>query len=73
MKVSASLAVLPILAVQGVRIVQSNDDGWAELNIRTLNDALRAAGHNVVLSGPAEDKSGSGTFVFSLPVIYEIL
>ena len=53
--------VLPFLlvATQGARIVQSNDDGWAEKNIRVLNDALNAAGNDVVLSAPAENKSGS--------------
>lgn len=51
-------AALPL--VQGIRIVQSNDDGWAEANIRTFFNVLNAAGHQVVLSGPAENKSGSG-------------
>ncbi|KAJ6440729.1 Bifunctional dethiobiotin synthetase/7,8-diamino-pelargonic acid aminotransferase, mitochondrial [Purpureocillium lavendulum] len=41
-------------------ILQSNDDGWAELNIRLLNDALIAKGHHVFLCAPAEDKSGWG-------------
>lgn len=59
MRAAAALAVLPVLAVQAVRIVQSNDDGWAELYVRSLNNALNAAGHEVVLSGPAENKSGS--------------
>ena len=54
--------VLPLLlvATQAARIVQSNDDGWAENNIRTLNAGLNAAGNDVVLSAPAENKSGSG-------------
>lgn len=61
MKASSSLAIiLPALAAQGARIVQSNDDGWAELYIRSFNDALIAAGHDVVLSAPAEDQSGTG-------------
>ncbi|GKT45184.1 acid phosphatase [Colletotrichum spaethianum] len=49
------------LAVQGVRIIQSNDDGWAELYARSFNDALRASGHDVLLSAPAENKSGSSS------------
>ena len=61
MRTSALLALLPVLGAQAVRIIQSNDDGWAELYMRSLNDALNDAGHDVVLSGPAEDKSGSGT------------
>lgn len=59
MRAAVALTVLPVLAVQAVKIVQSNDDGWAELYIRSFNDALNAAGHQVVLSGPAENKSGS--------------
>ena len=42
MKSLVSLAILP-LAAQAVRIVQSNDDGWAESYIRTFNDALNKA------------------------------
>lgn len=51
-------AALPL--AQGIRIVQSNDDGWAEINIRTFFNTLNAAGHQVVLSGPAENQSGTG-------------
>ncbi|KAH6893054.1 survival protein sure-like phosphatase/nucleotidase [Thelonectria olida] len=61
MKASVSLALLKALAVQAVRIVQSNDDGWAELYIRSFNDALNNEGYDVVLSGPAENKSGSSS------------
>lgn len=55
------VALLPVLAVhvQGIRIIQSNDDGWAELYVRSFHNALNAAGHDVVLSAPAENKSGS--------------
>lgn len=48
-------------AAHAARIVLSNDDGWAEKNIRVLNDALTAAGNDVVLSAPADNKSGSGS------------
>lgn len=41
------------------RIIQSNDDGWAESYIRVLNNALTEAGHDVVLSAPAENMSGT--------------
>ena len=51
-------AVLPF--TQAIRIIQSNDDGWSEINLRTLFNSLNTAGHNVVLSGPAEQKSGTG-------------
>ncbi|KAK2732578.1 5'/3' -nucleotidase family protein [Colletotrichum kahawae] len=55
----ALLAQAP--AVQSIRIVQSNDDGWAELYARSFNQALKSSGHNVLLSAPAENKSGSGS------------
>ncbi|KAL5113175.1 hypothetical protein ACEQ8H_008953 [Pleosporales sp. CAS-2024a] len=58
---SALLLAATVPIVQSVRIVQSNDDGWAEINIRTLFDVLDSAGHQVVLSAPAENKSGSGS------------
>ncbi len=54
------LALLPAVVVQGIRIIHSNDDGWAELYTRSFHDALTASGHDVVLSAPAENKSGSG-------------
>ena len=60
MRAHAVLPALFVLGARGVRVLQSNDDGWAELYIRSFNDALNAAGHDVVLSGPAENKSGSG-------------
>jgi broad specificity polyphosphatase/5'/3'-nucleotidase SurE len=51
-------AVAPFASA--IRIVQSNDDGWAEINARTLFNSLAAAGNDVVLSGPAENQSGTG-------------
>jgi len=58
MRTSVLLALVP--AVQGLRIIHSNDDGWAELYTRSFHDVLVAAGHDVVLSAPAENKSGTG-------------
>ncbi|ATY61477.1 acid phosphatase [Cordyceps militaris] len=62
MKIALALATLQGLVVHGIRIVQSNDDGWAELFTRSFNDVLRAAGHDVVLSCPASDNSGCSSF-----------
>lgn len=59
MRVEPLLALLPALGVQGIRIIQSNDDGWAEQYVRTFHDALIASGHDAVLSAPAENKSGT--------------
>lgn len=62
MKASVYLvAIIPALVAQAARIVQSNDDGWAELYLRSFNDALNEAGHDVVLSAPADNQSGTGT------------
>ncbi|KAJ6526614.1 survival protein sure-like phosphatase/nucleotidase [Mycena vulgaris] len=49
------------LAVSAQKIVVTNDDGWAVAQIRAQNDALKAAGYDVVLSCPALNKSGSGS------------
>ncbi|TWU78634.1 hypothetical protein ED733_005333 [Metarhizium rileyi] len=57
----AILAAFAFPLGDSIRILQTNDDGWAEGNIRVLNDALIAMGHQVVLSGPAENKSGAGS------------
>jgi hypothetical protein len=51
--------LLAPLSVQAIRIVLSNDDGWAAKTVRVFVDTLTAAGQTVVLSGPAENKSGS--------------
>jgi broad specificity polyphosphatase/5'/3'-nucleotidase SurE len=63
MRLSAVIcaALAPALG-QAIRIIQSNDDGWAELYVRSFHDALLAANHDPVLSAPAENKSGSGTY-----------
>lgn len=51
---------LPLVA-QCINVVLSNDDGWAEINVRSFYDALNAANYSVVLSAPADNKSGTGT------------
>lgn len=53
---------------QAIRIIQSNDDGWAEMNLRAFHDVLIQAGHDAVVSSPAEDMSGKGKyFIFPPP------
>ncbi|KAK4120215.1 sure-like protein [Parathielavia appendiculata] len=61
MRVEALLTLLPALGAHGIRIIQSNDDGWAEQYLRSFHNALVASGHDVVLSAPAENKSGSSS------------
>ncbi|KAF2020850.1 acid phosphatase precursor [Aaosphaeria arxii CBS 175.79] len=53
------LCVIPL--VHAARIIQSNDDGWAEANVRTFFNTLTFAGHDVVLSAPAKQNSGRGS------------
>ena len=50
---------LLFFAANAANIILTNDDGWAEINIRTLYQSLTAAGNSVVISAPALDKSGS--------------
>ena len=47
-----------------INIISSNDDGWAEVNIRSFFDSLSDAGHSVVVSAPAENQSGKGLLIF---------
>ncbi|RDW80249.1 hypothetical protein BP6252_04887 [Coleophoma cylindrospora] len=60
MRASLACVLLPV-AAQAANIILGNDDGWAEINVRTLYNSLTAAGESVVLSSPATDKSGTGS------------
>lgn len=64
LRIAVLLCFAPFVAAKTARIVQSNDDGWAEKNIRVLNQALVAAGNDVVLSAPADNESGRGEWLF---------
>jgi 5'/3'-nucleotidase SurE len=44
-----------------LHIVVSNDDGWAEQNVRSFVKTLSSSGFSVVLSSPAENQSGTST------------
>ncbi|KAJ8472946.1 hypothetical protein ONZ51_g8184 [Trametes cubensis] len=43
------------------KVLLTNDDGWAVAQIRAQYDSLVQEGYNVVLSAPAENKSGTGS------------
>ncbi|PBP28115.1 5'/3'-nucleotidase SurE family protein [Diplocarpon rosae] len=67
---AATLPVITVGSLYGnkVDIVMSNDDGWAEMNIRAFYDALNyynrhisPANSSVVLSAPALNMSGTGS------------
>ncbi|KAJ5691771.1 hypothetical protein N7462_001194 [Penicillium macrosclerotiorum] len=59
----AAFAVSLCVAVPAgaINIISSNDDGWAEVNIRALFDTLTDGGHSVVVAAPAENESGTGS------------
>ncbi|EMC95773.1 hypothetical protein BAUCODRAFT_71287 [Baudoinia panamericana UAMH 10762] len=61
MRSTAFAAAMLPLATAAVNVVLSNDDGWAEMNIRSLYDGLTDAGFNVILSAPADNESGTGS------------
>ncbi|KAI0085586.1 acid phosphatase [Irpex rosettiformis] len=61
MYLQVALASLFVTAHCQTKVVLTNDDGWAVAQIRAQNDALKAAGYNVILSAPAENQSGTGS------------
>ncbi|EGF98977.1 uncharacterized protein MELLADRAFT_40544 [Melampsora larici-populina 98AG31] len=44
-----------------IKILQGNDDGWAEANIRAAYKVFTQAGYQSIISAPTENKSGSGS------------
>ena len=65
----SALLALTVGSSHGIRIIQSNDDGWAELNIREFHDMLIDAGHDAVVSAPAENMSGKGTVQTPITIV----
>ncbi|KAH9887078.1 sure-like protein [Cubamyces lactineus] len=59
----AALAVLLMESRVTVaqKVLLTNDDGWAVAQIRAQYGSLVQEGYNVVLSAPAENKSGTGS------------
>ncbi|KAH9856346.1 sure-like protein [Lenzites betulinus] len=55
------VALLSIGSSNAQNIVLTNDDGWAVAQIRAQRDSLVGGGFNVILSAPAENKSGTGS------------
>ncbi|EJD47246.1 sure-like protein [Auricularia subglabra TFB-10046 SS5] len=50
-----------LASYQALNVLLSNDDGWAEANVRAQFTSLLGAGFNVILSAPADNKSGTGS------------
>lgn len=48
-------------SASALNIALTNDDGWSTPGIQALYEALTDAGHTVVLAGPLDGQSGSGT------------
>lgn len=76
MQFSAIAALLASLSIahsaNAINVISSNDDGWAEVNIRALFDTLTAGGHSVVVAAPAENQSGTGNVIWN-PLIPAML
>lgn len=57
-------------SVFGLNVVLTNDDGFETNNIQALFSALKAAGHDVIMSAPYGNQSGtSGQVAFLTPVM----
>ena len=56
---AALLVASTAMPLVAMRIVITNDDGFESRNIQALYTALRAAGHDVILSAPFRDQSGT--------------
>ena len=57
---AALLLCLHAAAAAALDIVLTNDDGFETANIRALYQRLKAAGHDVVISAPTGNQSGTG-------------
>ncbi|ETS76128.1 hypothetical protein PFICI_11515 [Pestalotiopsis fici W106-1] len=55
------VGALAVWSAQGLRILHTNDDGWADLSIRLFYDTIVQAGHDAILSAPAIDQSSKGS------------
>ncbi|AFT71202.1 Acid phosphatase stationary-phase survival protein [Alloalcanivorax dieselolei B5] len=52
-----------------LNILLTNDDSWHTANIQTLADALRANGHDVIMSAPCTGQSGKGGSISFLKAV----
>lgn len=58
---SSSLLALAATTTSALNIIQSNDDGWAEMYLRTFHSALIDAGYDALVSAPADNESARST------------
>lgn len=59
-------AVASGVSAMAMRIVLTNDDGFETRNIQALFAALKAAGHDVIMSAPYRDQSGTSALLQGL-------
>lgn len=73
MRVSAWILCLTTVCcavdASAIRIVLTNDDGYRTTNIQTLFTALVQAGHDVILSAPKKQQSGTSGRVEAIKVV----
>ncbi|MCW3480984.1 5'/3'-nucleotidase SurE [Neisseriaceae bacterium JH1-16] len=78
MKPAKPLIWLPLLAAlsaptaHALNILMCNDDGFTAANLRATALQLKAAGHNVIVSSPADNQSGKGgamNFLAPIPAV----
>jgi 5'/3'-nucleotidase SurE len=58
---SSALVAALSLTTHAINVVLTNDDGWAEINIRRLFNSLTSAGFSTIISAPAENQSGTSS------------
>lgn len=66
-----ALVFASISTISAKDILLTNDDGWADAQIRAQYDELTRAGFNVVLSSPSENQSGTGSTTATPTVLTE--
>ena len=65
------VARVSCLALNGLRILLTNDDGFDAPGLKAMKPALAAAGHRVTVIAPAADQSNAGTRASATPVKVE--
>ena len=68
----ACLMALACPSAQALNVLLCNDDGFTAANVRALQQRLKAAGHDVVVSAPVDNQSGRGGYMAFLSPIRPI-
>ncbi|KAG9013939.1 hypothetical protein FRB94_004319 [Tulasnella sp. JGI-2019a] len=70
---SLAISAFALPSPPPIKILQGNDDGWAEANVRQLYFDLKSNGYNTLLSAPAYDQSGRGSLDLPLHSVIPLL